>query len=60
MRESVCVWAFALGLGIWFGDGGREGFERTSCRGELRVASVRRGLGAEDSRVSLGFGMVFV
>ena len=56
----------SLGLGICFRveylawDGVREGFEHTSCRGELRVANVRRDLGAEDSRVFLGFGMVFV
>ena len=38
--------------------GGWEGVHRTSCRGELRVASVRRDLGAEDSRAFLGLGMV--
>ena len=47
------------GLEVWFRVGG-EGFERTFCRGELQVASVRRDLGAEDSRVFLGFEMVCV
>lgn len=47
------------GLEVWFGMG-EKGIERTSCRGELQVASVRRDLVAEDSRVFLGFEMVCV